>query len=448
MFELHETQMFMYFLDRQGIGQVCLLCGSVLLPGKTNVADMQRAANEVLRINDGLRTRFIEKEGRVYQETRPYAEREFEVMHFADRESFHKWARTYATIPLKLDKVVDGSLPPSTWRRERPSAILTLNLAAHQVGMLFTRARYGALKREPSCFDMKLIVLPDACGAIVKLHHVIADGWTVLLVANQFVRCLHGELPQAYCYEDFIKREAEYVKSERYERDCRFMEDQYRLCPEPTWVWPQPHTSLRGSRETVEMDAESSRRIREYAGSHGLTPYTLFLTAMCVYIRRKLRRETFYVGSVIFNRAGVRERNTAGMFVRFPPLLIQLRDTDSFADALVQVRDRSFSGYRHQKGAVRTHDWNKLLYDVWVSYQDRTLEADTQAECTQYYCNYSIDTSILTIEDGAGQGPFTLHFDHNEKVKRSEVEELFRVVLGVLTQGIGDDGQPLSALCP
>jgi len=448
MFELHNPQMLMYFADRQGAGQACLLCGSVLLPGKADIKNMQRAANEVYRINDGLRTRFIEKDGKVYQEAKPYEEREYEVLRFESREAMDKWAGVYATIPLTLDRRVEGSgVPKSMWHAEKPSKKLLMNVLRHNTKMLLTRAKMGLLRQAPSCCDLRLVELPDSYGAIVKLHHVIADGWTVMLVANQFIRFLKGETPVAYSYEDFIKSEAEYAASRRYERDCRYMEEQFARCPEPTWVWPEPYTSLEASRKTVKLDAGMSGRIHEYARTHDMTPYALFMTALCVYMRRKLRREQFYIGSVVLNRTGVRERNTAGMFVHGVPLLMELHDTDSFADALIRVRDTSFSGFRHQKGTAKTRDTKKLLYDVWISYQDMGLEADAEAECTQYYCNYTIDTTIFTIEDRSRDGSFTLHFDHNVKVTEPEVDELFRTVLGVLSEGMEDDGRLISELC-
>ena len=447
MYELHNPQMLMYFADKQGAGQACLLCGSVLLPGKADIEKMQRAANEVYRINDGLRTRFIEKDGKVYQEAKPYEERKFEVVRFDSREALDKWAGIYATVPLTLDRRVEGSgVPKSVWQSEKPSRKLVMNVIRHNSKMLLTRAKMGMLRQEPACCDLRLVELPDSYGAIVKIHHVIADGWTVMLIANQFLYFLKGETPAAYNYEDFMKNEAVYAASRRYEKDCAFMDEQLKRCPEPTWVGPEYYTSLEVSRRTVKLDCDLSGRIREYAQAHDMTPYALFMTAMCVYMSRKMKREQFYIGSVVLNRTGVKERNTVGMFVHGVPLLMEIRETDSFADALVRVRDTSFSGFRHQKGTAKTRDTKKLLYDVWISYQEMALEADAEAECKQYYCNYTIDTTILTIEDRSRDGSFTLQFDHNVKVSEPEVDELFRTVLGVLSEGMEDDGRLISEL--
>lgn len=446
MFELHNPQMVMYYIEKIGAGQACLMCGSLLLPRTIPESELQHAANEVFRINDGLRTRFVEKDGKVWQEYAPYAERTFEVKRFDSREALDEWGSVYATIPLKLDIRSEGAgVPKSTWKRTAPSMTLVKNVALHEAKMYFTKRRYGMLHREPACCEIILIQLPGQSGAIIKMHHVIADGWTVMLAANHFVAVLNGETPQTYSYEEYIQSELAYRSSPRYEKDKRFFAEQLRRCPEPTWVWPSPYTSLEARRRTVEMDESLSRGIVDYARAHGVTPYTLFLTAVCVFMGRKMRREQFYVGTVVSNRAGYRQKNTAGMFVNSAPLLMELRDGDRFADALAHVRGVSYSGFRHQKGS-NSRDTKQFLYDVWVSYQNMVLSGDEAAECKQYYCNYTIDTTIFTIEDHSGKGRYNLHFDYNVKVPEADVDELFRTVLGVLRGGIEDDSRPLGQL--
>ena len=64
--------MFMYYADKQGAGQALLLCGSIVIPRKIDIEKLQDAANELYRINNALRTYFIEKDGKVYQDYKPF----------------------------------------------------------------------------------------------------------------------------------------------------------------------------------------------------------------------------------------------------------------------------------------------------------------------------------------------------------------------------------------
>ncbi len=448
MYELHTSQLLMYYGDRRGANRACILCGSMLLPQKIDTGELQRAANEVLRINNGLRTCFVEKDGKVYQEARPFKERVFKVKRFATRDDMDAWCSAYATIPLDLDRRSEGTgLPKSAWKSAKPPMKLVGNILLDRIESVFTRAKLGLPKSEPACCEVILLELPDASGAVVKLHHAIADGWTVRLIANQFLSILNGEQPEAYDFQEFIESEKAFVNSRRCEKDKQFMAEQLERCSEPSRLWPKPYTSLRSKRSTLELDAGLTRRIRDFAAANEYTPYILFLTAVCVYIHSRLKRDLFYVGSVALNRTGVRQRNTTGMFVRDVPLLIEMHDEDRFADVLERVRDVSFAGFRHQKGATQIQDQRKYLYDIWVSYMEASLDAFSGIECKQYYCKYSSDMTIFTIEDWGAGGCFRLHFDYNTKIPDQEANELLGTVLTVLEKGTEDGDRQIAEFC-
>ena len=82
MFELSDSQLFMHALQKAGLAQEITLCGSVLVPERVDDGRLQAAANSVLEANDVLRSYFVEKDGKAYQDFEPYEERVFEVMRF------------------------------------------------------------------------------------------------------------------------------------------------------------------------------------------------------------------------------------------------------------------------------------------------------------------------------------------------------------------------------
>ena len=125
MYKLHHNQRMFYFFDKVGAGQGALLTGSVIIPRKIPVSELQAAANEVFRINDQMRVRFVEKEDGVYQEIKPYEKKEFEVMRFESREALHEWCDGYGTIPLTLDWRTEGAgIPKSRWKAAHVSPVL------------------------------------------------------------------------------------------------------------------------------------------------------------------------------------------------------------------------------------------------------------------------------------------------------------------------------------
>lgn len=447
MFELYGEQIFFYGLEKRGFGQCALLCGSMLFNKKIPMGDLQHAANEVFWLNEGLRTRFVEKDGKVYQEAAPFQPQKFDVKHFKSKAEMDAWCRTYATIPLKLDIRSEGEgYPKSNAGGGKPPFKLVKNVVKHNVSMFLTKAKFGMLGRKPSCCEIVLLDLPDVSGAIVKMHHIISDGWTVMLVANQMARIINGDTPETYSYEDFIKRELAYQQTDHYKRDCDFFEKQLEVCSDQTWIWPGSFTSLEALRTDRVLDMETTNRIREYATSHGFTPYTLFLSALLVFMKRKMKRDQFFINSIVFNRKGIQDKNTTGLFVRAVPILMELDDNETFAELLKYTMKRSAMGLRHQKGSLKHNNTTGLFSNVLVSYQDSGLDVDKDIECTAYYCNYVSDTKCFTVEDRAGTGQFKIHFDHNVMVSDADVDEMFEVILSVLKNGIEDDTRKICEL--
>ena len=433
MFELYDSQMFMYFACKQGASQATLLTGSVIIPRKIDINKLQDAANEVFRINDGLRAYYVEKDETVYQGAKPFERKEFKVMHFNNKEEVDEFGKVYGTIPLKLDIRTEGSgVSKEKWNKEKPSPTLVKNVIIHETKMFFTKLRMGMLNNEPAVCEFILLDLPDACGAMIKISHIVSDAWTVMLIANQFLSLLKGETVEAYQYQDFIENDKKYRLTSRFERDREYMESEYAKCPEQTWLWPERYKSLEAKRRTVELDKELSARVYEYCEQHKITPYILFLTAVVLYMREKLNRDKFYVGSVCLNRSNFKEKNTVGMFVRGVPVLMETDPNDTYMQTIEKVNEKSVKNFRHYKGARKNSDSKETLYDMWVSFQNATLDADPTAICTQYYCNYVVDTTIFSIEDRSSNGWFKLHFDHNIKVSEEETDELFEKVISNL----------------
>ncbi|MBP5280562.1 MAG: hypothetical protein J6Z03_08760 [Erysipelotrichaceae bacterium] len=444
MFELHDAQMFMYFGCKQGAGQAALLTGSILIPRKIEISKLQDAANEMFRVNNGLRAVFVEKDETVYQDAEPYKRREFKVLHFNSKEELDRFGEVYGTIPLKLPIRVEGSgVSKERWKNEKPSMTLVKNVAAHEFKMFFTKLRMKQMNTKPSVCEIILLDLPDCCGALVKIHHIISDAWTVLLIANQFLSLLKGESIQAYDYSDFIESEKKYRASSRYERDRAYMESEYAKCPEQTWLWPERYKSLEAKRSTTQLDKQLSDSIYEFCDQHKITPYIMFLSAITVYMHKKLNRDKFYVGSVSLNRSSFSEKNTVGMFVTGVPVLMEVENGDTYSQVISKVNEKSVKAFRHYKGGKITPDSKEKLFDIWVSFQNATLDADPTAIITQYYCKYVIDTTIFTIQDRFSDGKFNLIFDHNIKVSDSDVEELFDTVIRVLKKIVENPDQSI-----
>lgn len=353
----------------------------------------------------------------------------------------------YATVPLKLEIRSEGDgVPKDTWSTGSPSPALVKNMLLHNARLTIKRL-WKRIKIGTGCCEIKLVYLPDACGALIKVHHVASDGWGMMLAANQFVQLINGETPVAYKYEDFLKSEEAYHQSKRFERDRAFFEKQRERFNECTPLWPTPITDFESVRSTVKLGKDETALVKEYAEKHDTSPYNLFLTAASIFASRKLNRKTFYIGSIAINRTGAHEMNTQGVFVTCVPLLIEFQDDTTFADAVELVKKENFSCFRHAKGQVTDPNTpGAIPYDLFMSYQNGVLDADPTATCAQYYCKFTVGMKILTIEERSLDGHYRMHLDHNVEIPNSEADEMLRVMLAVLREGTADDSKKITEL--
>lgn len=450
MRELVGMQTYIYMGERQGAGQMFTLCASIVVPRVIDDGKLQAAANELFRINDGLRSRFVEAaDGKVYEETLPYEEQEFEVLHFKSREKLDAWGRIYGTIPNRLDIRFEGTQAPQAGSPTPVPPAAIAHGIAHAIATKVKAKKIGVGDEVGSCI-IKLVQLPGASGAVVKVHHIIADGWAMMVLANQFLQLLKGETPRAYQFEEHLENEARYKQSKTYQRDLAYFDNQLREHPETPRMTRKSSTNMVAARTTAVLDESLSASIRRYAEEHKTSPNTLFLVAAGALVRHELSVDSFYLGSVCANRAGIKERNTVGLFINTPSFHVEMDGSATFADAVDKMRDENYSAFRHQRACNDASV--QFPQAMTVSYQVAALQADDTAICTQYYCDYMPafedgSADMVTIEDRFNEGHFKIHRDHNvQRLPKKKALAGNDFMLKVIRDGIADDSKTIGEL--
>lgn len=407
---LTRPQNLIYDMEKYAGGTISIICGSMLSSGRRDVVELKRAVNEIYQRNEALRIHIKEIEGQAYQEITPYIEREVEVLYFEEKAELDSYAENYAKIPLDF---------------------------------------YGDL-----C-DIKIAILPEQYGVLIKLHHIIGDAWTLSLLGTQFNKLMNGEEVEAYSYADYIESEKAYIQSKRYEKDRAFFTQQFQKCDEVTYLSEKQSDSLEACRKSFVIGKEKTNLINIYAQQKGTSAFMLFTAALSIYMNRvKMNAEKFYIGTAVLNRSGVKENNTAGMFVNTAPMLIELDNTKSFAENLSAIEDTVFSVFRHQKhnyGDVlstirKEFNFTEKFYDVMISYQNATVTG-TDIKTTWYHSGSQSESLQIHIDDRDNEGIFRIHYDYlTDKFTENEIERLHQHVCNLLFDAIDDDTKKLYEL--
>ena len=438
MFELYDSQLFMHALQKAGLAQEITLCGSVLIPEKMSDEKLQTAANKVLEANDVLRSYFIEKDGKTYQAYEPYEEHTFEVKHFENAEEMEAWAKLYATIPLEY-RVEGKGKGTALEAFGKPSPKLAFNILRLHRAASKRKKELGLEGRKPTCFELTLVQLPDASGAIIKMSHIISDGWSMILVGNQFLHALKDEPFKAYEYQDYVESDKAYKQSERAQLDREFFRDEWLKHPEPTVCFPGEINSFEGKRNSLKLDAELSKKVQAYCLENRVSGMNVFLSAIGIYMSRKLGTDSFHLGSLSINRTGTAEKNTVGLFVSTLPILMEVEQDISFKQLVLNTREKAFSVIRHARGYANPTEVYGNYFDLFVSYRIDGLEADANAQIKEYFSEAFADFAELSIVENSSQGEFAIHFDHNCKVSEHEAMALLGDIASIIGRGIEDD---------
>ena len=384
-------------------GAIGVICGSALMDADISVEEAQKAVNEIFRINDALRIRIVDDNGKPQQYVADYAEADIEVLHFGSKAELDSYAAEYAKEPLDF---------------------------------------YGALAM------IKIVLIPGKIGLLAKLHHIISDAWTLSLIATQFNELIKGDEVQAFSYFDYIKEENEYVAGKRYQKDRDYFLSQFAECDESTFLSEKQAKSFSAERVTYCIDKERTSEINSYAAKNNISAFSLFMTAAAVYFSRvKMNTEKFYLGTPLLNRADFRQKNTVGMFINTVPLLINLDNESAFAENLKSVETSAFSAMRHQRynyGDLldelrKSRNFSEKLYDVILSFQNAKV-AGGEVETTWYHGGLQGESLQIHIDDRDDENIFRVHYDYQtEKFNEHEIDMLHQHICNLLFDAIKND---------
>lgn len=407
---LTKPQKLIYDMEKYAGGTISIICGSMLSTGRKDTSELKQAVNKIYQLNDALRIHIRENNEEVYQEVVEYVEQDIDVLYFDNKTELNEYAEHYAKIPLDLYR---------------------------------------------DLCEIKIVILSEQYGLLVKLHHMIGDAWTLSLMGTQFHAILNDEAIEAYSYIDYVESENKYIDSKRYEKDRNFFLQQFQKCDEVTYLNEKQSNTLESCRKTFIIEKNQAKQIVDYVQKKGISVFMLLTAILSTYMNRvKMNEEKFYIGTAVLNRNGIKEKNTMGMFVNTVPMLIELDNTKSFTENLTNIEQTLFSILRHQKynygevlSAIRQgYGFTEKLYDVMISYQNATI-AGGDSETTWYHSGMQSESLQIHIDDRDNEGIFRIHYDYlTEKFTEHEIVRLHQHMCNLLFDAIRNDDKKLYEL--
>ena len=283
------------------------------LTGTLSVAALEASLGEIVRRHEVLRTRLVQRDGRIVQVIEASARPPLPLLDIGDRTAVDREAEARR----RIDEFVRR---PFDLARELP-------------------VRFALLRHGPA--DHVLLV---------ALHHVAGDGWSLGVLTREatalYAAYARGEaspLPELPIqYADFAAWQRGRLTADRLRPHRDYWKNQLSGAPERLQLpmtRPRPAVqSFRGATVPFTLGAEETARLRDLARLHGVTLYTILLTAYAAMLYRLSGQDDFVIAAPTANRTRPELEPLIGFFVNQLPIRVRLEGQPTFAALARQLQ--------------------------------------------------------------------------------------------------------------
>jgi amino acid adenylation domain-containing protein len=323
-YPLSYAQQRLWFLDWLEPGSPAYnLPGALHLAGQLHVGVLKRSLDEILRRHEILRAKFINVDGQPHQIIDSISSLDMPVLDL-------------------------GGWPPE--ERE---------LEMRRLAKAEARAPFD-LTEAPLLRATLLRLGEDEHVLLLSLHHIVADGWSLGVLAREV-----GALYQAFLagtqsplaklpvqYVDFAVWQKKWLTDEVLEGHLAYWKGQLQGSPvllDLPSDRPRPTVqTFRGASRTFELSAELGRRLNDLSHEGGVTLFMTLLAAFKVLLYQNTQQEDLLVGTPIANRSRLETEGLIGCFVNTLVLRTDLSGNPSFTELLGRVRKVALEAFEHQ----------------------------------------------------------------------------------------------------
>lgn len=398
------------------------ICTTIRIQGQIDFFALQKSVNLVLASDASLRARIVLQEDEPLQFHAPYEEESFPIYDFSHSG--------------------------------------TASVGQFEEAM--TRERI-ALENAPLYRFVLFQTGENSGGLIIKVHHIISDGWSQVLLCNgigqTYLDLLSGsqpELSKTPSYELHVKEEQRYLSSPRYETDKRYWEEVLENAGEPTALKTASSAalSLVGRRSSYVLPDVLNHAIHSFCIQNRLAPFAVFYLALSIYFRRIGGADRFMVGVPIFNRINHQFKQTTGMFVSTLPFAAEINDGWSFAQFSEHLTEEWYELLRHQRFPFRDISAlaeGRRLFHIAFSYQDSELlesrDASVSFSGRWHYSGYQAEQLCIHLTNWEDQRRYAVDYDYLAQIfSPGEIEKLHTCLTNILMEALANPNKPIHAL--
>ncbi|UHA72100.1 non-ribosomal peptide synthetase [Paenibacillus sp. 481] len=210
------------------------------------------------------------------------------------------------------------------------------------------------LERAPLIHAQLVKLAEERHILLLDFHHIVFDGISALLVAQELVKLYKGEslLELRTQYKDFAEWQNSWLASETMREQeaywLRVFSEQVAVLELPTDFVRPAVQSFVGDRLSFNLDGELTEQVRQLAAQTGSTLYMVLMAAYHVLLHKYTSQTDIVVGSPIAGRSHADVAGVVGMFVNTLAIRSRPEGDTCFADFLAQIKQQALQAFKHQ----------------------------------------------------------------------------------------------------
>lgn len=422
-FRLSEAQRRIWFTQMMYPGSTMFNIGGYgCIKGKIDVDLLKKSLYLFIDLHDIIKTRIFIQENEPYQYIDNQAFTNIDYYDFAcennPKENFSKWVNSEISKPIMINNT-----------------------------QLYTFSIY-------KISDVEF-------GYFVKMHHIIADGWSFQILAHS-ISGIYEKLKydfeineEVFSYVESILSEQEYLLSHKYQRDKQIVMSQFDPLPE---YLPVISKELDGKRKTLFLSLNETEDIYDFCKNNNLSLNSLFIYLFIIYKQKVTGIQDIVLGNPLLGRSNKRERLTFGMFTNPSVLRYRVNETKSIMETIKEIDALFKKSLRLQR-----YPYNHLikdlklqqkgyqgLYEESVNYYGTKL---TQTFDGNYFESFELYNGQqeyalqIIIRDWNSRG-IQLDFDYKiNRYQEEDIDALFEAMRNIIHITLNSTQLAVNRLC-
>ncbi|NJJ59912.1 non-ribosomal peptide synthetase [Pseudomonas sp. B14(2022)] len=330
--------------------------GALRLRGELDEEAVRSSFQHLIQRHEALRTRFYERDGQAFQRVDAHSDFDLQIIDLSDLPAAEREARAQQIREDEARTQFDLEKGPLLW-----VTLVRLDDEDHQL--------------------------------LVTLHHIIADGWSLNILIDEFSRLYaaarQGQaltLPSlALQYADYGSWQRQWLADGEGQRQLAYWKAQLgdehptlSLATDHPRAARQRHSA---SRHSARLSVSLSEAIRQTAQANESTPFMLLLAAFQTLLYRYSGQRDIRIGVPNANRPRQETQGLIGFFINTLVLRAELDGRLPFTELLAATRETALGAQAHQDLPFEQlleafpQAREQGLFQVMFNHQQRDLSA-------------------------------------------------------------------------